>query len=159
MNCEFSSEFVHIAKSDKVCVTLALVVIAVDGLIAVGERENVFLFYFVVGAYLVAHLADAVIVVKHLSIGERFELTIRDVVAHLQAAAQHVLSLALDGLHGVARDVVVVVGVFGPLEVVLLVLCLWPVGVLPTFAQREAEMDANRLPRTAMAAVLLLRED
>ena len=113
-------------------VGLEIVIVVVDVLIAVEEAEGMLLGEFPVETGLIADLLEAPGVEQlHVGIGGDGEAFL--VVLDLQAASEHILACsAVDFLLAVVGAVEAIPALVDGL--------LGAVGVLPAFAQREAEV-------------------
>jgi len=121
-----------IAEAEHVDVGLEIIIVAVDMLVAVEDAEGVLLGDFPVKTYVIAHLLDIPGVEElYVSIWGDGEALL--VVFHLQTATEHVLAPAA------IYFLLAVVGIveYAPALVHGL---LRAIGVLPAFAQGEAEV-------------------
>ena len=121
-----------IAEAEHVDVGLEVIIVAVDMLVAVEDAEGVLLGDFPVKTYVIAHLLDIPGVEElYISVWGNGEALL--VVFYLQTATEHVLAhAAIDLLLAVIDAVQAIPALIDGL--------LRAIGVLPAFAQGEAEV-------------------
>ena len=126
-----------IAEAEHVDVGLEVVIVAVDMLVAVEDAEGVLLGDFPVKTYVIAHLLDIPGVEElYISVWGDGEALL--VVFYLQTATEHVLAhTAIDLLLAIIDAVQAIPALIHGL--------LRAIGVLPAFAQREAEVAKELL--------------
>ena len=118
-----------VGEADHVDIGLVVVVVIADSLVAVEGSDGVLLGEFPVGTHVEAGLLQAP-GIEELDVGVGRDGEALLVVLNLQAAAQHVLTLA-------------VVGLLLPLLIVVIPAVdglLWSVGVLPALAEGELQV-------------------
>jgi len=126
-----------IAEAKHVDVGLEVVIVAVDMLVAVEDAEGVLLGDFPVKTDVIAHLLDIPGVEElYVSIWGDGEALL--VVFYLQTAAEHVLA------HAAIDLLLAVIGIVEYTPALVYGL-LRTIGVLPAFAQREAEVAEELL--------------